>query len=156
MPQLNKFSFEKPELEKLQVVFKGMRIGQVLGNRVLVEPADATTKMDELEEKARRGEAGGLYMPERDKERNTPRASQGIVLAVGNGVSAKDEALLKDEYGNYKAVTFGQYSGGEWIFEERVLRILELREVVAILEPIESVDDGVLEQDERFRGGDTT
>ncbi len=118
----------KPSLLKLKEVGKGIRVGKVLGERVLIRTITPFTEMDRVEEKSL------LYIPETVREANTPRPSTGIVVQVGSEVDSLDI-----QPGT--AVMFSRYAGSDVTVDEEEFRILELREIMCTLVPSTSLDE---------------
>lgn len=113
----------KPQLLKLKEVAKGIKVDQVLGNRVLVRKVVPYTEMDEVEQK------GLLFIPETVKEANTPLPSTGIVVQLGLGVSSEARQLLPEG----TAVMFSRYAGSDVIVDQDEFRIMEVPEIMCTL-----------------------
>lgn len=110
----------KPQIARLKQVGKGVRLGVVLGERVLVKPIIPYTELDEIEKK------GLLYMPESVKKDNTPLPSTGIVVAVGLGLSEFDRHYLGEGTG----VMFGKYAGVDIAIDGGEFKVLNAADVM--------------------------
>ena len=82
-----------------------------IGERVLVKPVKAEEKT-----------AGGIYLPENEKEKN----NKGIVEAVGQ---LKDAKLKEGDQ-----VIFESYSGTEITLQGKKLKLLNIKDVLAKIE----------------------
>lgn len=98
-----------------------MRVGRVLGNRVLVAPVKPYTDMDRVEKE------GLLVIPQAAREANTPKESTGIVIAVGD--EAHHPALKEGT-----AIMFGKHSGFEILVDEEEYRIIEVSDILCTIE----------------------
>lgn len=115
----------RPEIDKLKALGKGIKVGRVLGDRVLVKTVVPYTKADDLEKQ------GLLYVPESVKQENTPRPNCGVVVARG------PEAHLVSEG---EMVLFSKFSGTDLIIDEEAgFRILETKEILCTLEDTQGV-----------------
>lgn len=152
-------SVGKPELNRLKALGTGLRVGRVLGNRVLVKTVVPFTKMDELEK------AGLLYAPKAAKEQNTPKPTTGVVVAVGEGVPyeviaganmsmaeylvrqqqacmtqqavPQPERLRRVEEGDM--IMFSKFAGFDFMIENEDYRIVEVSEILCTLVDTEGV-----------------
>jgi co-chaperonin GroES (HSP10) len=131
----------KPQLQRLKMLMEGVRIGRVLGNRVLVKTIKPYTEMDRLEELAKQGKRGGLHMPETVKEENTPLPSCGYVIGLGNTAEVRmpnGEVILRE--GN--CVMFSKHAGSDFSVANEDFRIMDMAEVMCVLEGAEvELDD---------------
>lgn len=116
-----KAAIGKPQVEKLKAVGKGVRIGLVLGDRVLVKPIIPYTEMDEVEKK------GLLYMPEQVKKDNTPLPSMGIVVQCGEGMFEHDAVNLALGTG----VLFSKFGGTDFVIDTVDYKILDTAAIMA-------------------------
>lgn len=114
----------KAEIEKLKALGTGIKVGRVLGDRVLVKVVEPFTKMDEVEKK------GLLFIPESAKDRNTPIPSTGIVVMVGEDCEVLHEGEM---------VLFSKYAGTDFTIEQEGFRVMDSREVMAVLVDTEGV-----------------
>lgn len=122
----------KAEIAKLKALGAGLKVGRVLGERVLVKTITPFTKADDLEKK------GLLYVPETVKEANTPRPNCGVVIARGPEV-----ALLEDG----EMVLFSKYGGTELTVDsEEGFRILDVSEILCTLEDTQGVVAPIVEE----------
>lgn len=147
-----KRSIGKPELLKLQQISQGLKVGRVFGERVLVEPIEPYTKMEEV----KRG--GLLHIPEEVEKQNKPMPSTGIVIQLGDGMVAGKLRLLKngmipkagqvyssDDIGEETAPTykydlrpgdmvmFDKYHGNDIVIDGRKLKMLDFRDISCTL-----------------------
>lgn len=120
----------KPQMARLKEVGRGVKMGLVLGDRVLVQPIKPFTKADEVEKK------GLLFIPETTKEANTPLPSTGIVMQNGEGTSS--EWRLDVPVGT--AVMFSKYGGTVFIIEQLEYRMFDTKDIMCTLE----VEDGTI------------
>jgi len=118
---------KKPEMNKMQLIFEGVSVSRMFGNRILIEPIRPKTAMDEYEERVSRGEEGGLVIPDTAREANQPLPCLGLVLLISDDF--EDKSLKEGD-----AVFYSPYSGSDWVFEKRPLKVLERREVLGQLE----------------------
>lgn len=113
----------KPQLLRLKALGSGVRVSHVLGNRVLIRTIIPNTELDRVEKE------GKLIIPQSIKDANTPLPSTGIVVQVGEGVSAESAALLTGA-----AVMFSKFAGTDFVVDEEDFKILDVPEVMAVLE----------------------
>lgn len=130
-----------PQAARLKALGKGISVEHVLGNRVLVSTVIPYTDMDRLEEK------GLLYIPETVKDKNTPLPSTGKVVALGEGVSKEDAALLTqgilpDGSLSYVGVLFSKFAGQDFMIQEESFKIIAVEEILCTLR----FEDGVGEK----------
>ena len=118
----------KPTLLRLKEVARGIKVGRVLGNRVLVRIITPETYMDEVERST------SLIIPESVKEANTPRPSTGIVIQVGD---LYDDDPVKE--GDF--VMFSRYAGSDVQIEQEEFRIIETGEIMCTLVKKEEEED---------------
>lgn len=152
----------KPLATRLKAMGKGIKVGTVLGARVLVKTVEAWTEADEVEKK------GLLYLPQAVKEANKPLPTSGVVLAVGEDVDPRytmwrlrDVTTHLPLTGNYTEphndpppntewvppslfdgamVFFSKFSGVDLAVDnEQNLRILSVTEIFCTLVPIDEV-----------------
>jgi chaperonin GroES len=115
----------KPQVARLKDLGMGLRVGRVLGDRVLVKPVTPFTEMDRLEK------AGLLYAPTRDKEANTPAPTTGVVVQLG-----PDLEMLSSE-SELKAgdmVMFSRYAGMDIVVDQGDFKLLRYSEIACVLE----------------------
>jgi co-chaperonin GroES (HSP10) len=138
-----KAAIGKPQMTRLKQIGAGIKVGQVLGSRVLVKTVVPRTDMDRVEE------AGLLTLPKWVKKENTPLPTTGVVLLVGPDVPCRTCGELSREHlqldGNdwsckYNPaikegdmVMFPKFSGSDFTIENEDLRILEAAEVMCTL-----------------------
>ncbi len=114
-----------PQILRLKQIGKGVKVGKVLGDRVLVSTIIPTTEMDKVEKE------GLLYIPKDMKDRNTPLPCTGVVIQVGDGVTCERQSQLASG----TAVMFSRYAGTDFTVEQNDgFRILETREILCTLE----------------------
>jgi co-chaperonin GroES (HSP10) len=118
----------KPQLMRLKALGDRVRIGTVMGNRILIKVIKPWTDMDRLEK------AGTLVIPETVKERNQPLPSTGMVVEIGREVSDEDAQLLTGA-----AVMFSKFAGHDFIVMEEDFKLLAVEEVLCTLEYVEPV-----------------
>jgi co-chaperonin GroES (HSP10) len=121
----------KPEITKLQALGTGIRVGEVLGNRVLIRTVAAYTDMERVEKE------GLLVFPETTKDANTPLASTGYIIKVGTGVSEEDRG-----YGIVEGamVMFSKYAGTDYVIDGlKGFRMLDVRELMCTVIDTKSV-----------------
>lgn len=115
----------RPQIERLKALGSGLKVGRVLGERVLVKTVKPWTDMDRVEKE------GHLVIPESVRQANEPKESTGVVVAVGDLMS---EELL--DVGTM--VMFSVHAGWEFtIGGESGFRILDLKDVLCTLEQTE-------------------
>lgn len=126
----------KPSLLKLKEVGKGVKVGRVLGDRILVRTIQPYTDLDRYEETPHPLYAGKplLVAPPRDKEANTPRPSTGIIVQLGEEV----HSFSYKDLGT--AVMFSRFAGSDINVEEEEFRVLETRDIMCTLVPAEPED----------------
>lgn len=110
----------KPQIAMLKQVGKGVKLGLVLGDRVLVKPIIPYTEMDEIEKN------GLLYMPETVKSANTPLPSTGIVVALGEECSEKTQERLSEGTG----VLFGKYAGTDIVIDGGEFKVFNTADIM--------------------------
>lgn len=118
----------KAQVMRLKALGKGIKVGQVLGPRLLVRTVSPFTKMDEVEKK------GILFIPETVRDQNTPLPTTGVIVAVGE-LERRD----RDIFAEGVMVMFPKFSGMDFTVEEEDFRILETREVLCTLEGVDEV-----------------
>lgn len=117
-----------PEVDKLKALGPGIKIDRVMGPRVLVKPVIPYTTMDRLEAE------GVLVFEQWMKDENTPAASTGFVLDVGDEVEGSFLKLLKPTDENPSPmVLFSKYSGSPFTVDGEGVIVLETSEIVATL-----------------------
>lgn len=140
----------KPELLKLQQIAKGLTVGRVLHNNVLIDVISPSTKLDEIEK------SGLLVFTQETKKDHTPMSCFGIVLQVGPGVPRYDEAT-GDGIEPGMVVFFSKHAGvtatfdgmvkakdGKDVKQDRVLKLLQFGEIFCTLEAVDGdVDDKI-------------
>lgn len=110
----------RPQMARLKALGKGLKVGKVLGRRVLVLTVAPYTEMDKVEK------MGLLHIPKSVKEENTPLPTTGIVLLVGPEV-------MEGTVGEGDMVMFPKFSGSDLLIEEQNMRILDIREILCTL-----------------------
>lgn len=122
----------KPNATRLKALGLGLRVGKVLGDRVLVRAVIPFTELDRVEKE------GFLYVPPSVKKANTPPPSTGIVIQVG--------PLVKDLTPG-DMIMFSQHAGGDYKIDREDFKILEEREVMCTLEEAQEVVQPVVADD---------
>lgn len=123
----------KPQIAKLKSLGKGLRIGIVLGERVLVKPVVPWTDMDEVEKK------GLLFVPESVKKDYTPLPSTGIIVQVGLGITQEGaDPVVANILQPGVGVMFSKYGGTDFIIEQETFKILTLDEIMATFDDDEA------------------
>ncbi len=137
----------KPQIARLKQIGSGIKVGQVLGARVLVKTVTARTEMDRVEEQ------GLIHLPKWVKKENTPLPTTGIVIAVGPGVlcrlcgqpyyehshadvgivNARGCSLYQPPIAEGDMVMYPKFSGSDFTIEEEDLRILEAADILCTL-----------------------
>jgi len=132
----------KPQIARLKQIGSGIRVGQVLGARVLVKTVTARTDLDRVEEQ------GLIKIPIWVKKENTPLPTTGIVLLVGPEVACRQCGRPsfdhKQDWGgdceSYDPfvhegdmVMYPKFSGSDFQIEEEDLRIMEAAEILCTL-----------------------
>jgi len=108
----------KPNLLRLKQIGAGIKVGKVLGSRVLVKTVVPRTDLDRVEEE------GLLFVPKHVKTENTPLPTTGIVIQVGPGVSVVTEGDM---------VMFPKFAGCDFKIENEDFRVVEEAEVMCTL-----------------------
>jgi len=110
----------KPQMLRLKQVGLGIKVGKVMGARVLVKTVKPWTEADEVEKK------GLLYVPESVKKENTPLPTTGIIIMTGPDVPV-DFLQAGD------MVMFPKFAGSDFQIENEDLRIIESKEILCTL-----------------------
>lgn len=130
-----KAAMGKPHLLRLKEVAKGIQVGVVFGERVLVRKIQPFTEMDRVEE------SGFLVIPETVKEANTPPPSTGIVVQLGTDLMQGDYPTARyDQLKPGTAIMFSRYAGSDVIVDEEEFKILDVKEIMCTLEKKEDVE----------------
>lgn len=111
----------------------GLKMGKVFGRRVLVQPIEPFTEMQDVEKR------GLLYIPDKVKDTNMPMPTTGIVLKLGDDLikwEEKPDGRLISYCGLNEgdAVMFGKYAGTEATIDKVTYRILLFEEIMCTLE----------------------
>ncbi len=117
-----------PQLNRLKDLGMGFKMGATLGRRVLVQPVEPFTEMDEVEKK------GLLHIPESVKKQNTPLPTTGVVLSHGHLLTDQERALMPEGCG----IMFGKYSGTECVVAHVTYRIVPFDEILCTVVDAES------------------
>lgn len=116
---------EKPIIHRLQQIGE-LEVGEVFGNRILVECFTPKTEIDGVESRS------GLYIPDSIKKDHTPLASTGIILKCSP--SAQTAGMEEG-----MAVAFHHYSGydvgGIRTETGKQIRIFDVSEILCSLIP---------------------
>lgn len=119
-----------PEILKLKQIGTGIEVQAIMGRRLLIEAIEPETREGKNER------AGLLYLPDTARDKYQPRPSTGIILLVGQGVEDDEREFFKEG----AMILFSKFSGMDVVVDEREgLKILETRDVAAILKPINAV-----------------
>lgn len=116
-------AMSKPQITRLKQLGKGMKVGIVWGNRVLVKTVIPFTKADELEK------SGLLYMPEDVKNANTPLPSTGFIIEIGREVEDDVAQLLEG-----RAILFSKFAGADFVIDEEDFKILDIAEILCTID----------------------
>ena len=109
----------RPQSVRLKELGTGLRVGRVLGNRLLVKTVQDMTELDAVEKR------GNLFIPDQIKKDNRPLPSKGIVVAVG------EECATNWAEGDM--ILFGKYTGTDFRCNEEDFRIVNADEVLCTL-----------------------
>lgn len=113
----------RPQLTRLKQLGKGIRVGKVLGRRVLVRTIQPYTALDDAEKR------GLIFVPETVKEANTPLPSTGLVVMLGEDATEADRATLTGA-----SVYFSKHAGSDLVVSEEDYKLLEIDEVMCTFE----------------------
>jgi len=136
-----KAAIGKPYMLRLKQVGVGIKVGKVLGARVLVKTVNPRTEMDRVEEEGR------IIVPKWVKKENTPLPTTGLVLAVGPDIPCeycgyrKADGIHADssmcvyvaQLSEGDMVMFPKFSGSDFQIENEDLRIIEAKEILCTL-----------------------
>lgn len=114
------------KLHTLKELGAGLRVKKVLGERVLVRVVVPLTELDDYKKK-------GLIIPQSVEKEYTPLPTTGIVVAAGEDVKTIGEGDM---------VMFARLSGMDFTVSEQSLRIINVKEILAVLE---DTDGSVME-----------
>lgn len=128
MDAKNKGILTKPQIARLKQLTNGLRVGKVIGARVLVKVVEPYTEMDRVEKE------GVLFIPETARDANTPLPTTGVVVAVGDVFDIAEGDMIM----------FSKFAGSDCYFNEECFRILDEREVLCTL--VEAADVGPVVQ----------
>lgn len=147
----------KPQIARLKALGTGLKVGQVLGSRVLAIAVEPETEMDRVEQE------GLIHIPKPIKKDNTPMPTTGIVVQCGPDIPCKVcgrgpwEAVTAGgdlihsldgmdyrKEGSYlhpyeaglhegDMIAFPKFAGSEHIISEESMRIMDFREVLCTL-----------------------
>jgi len=132
----------KPQLLRLKQLGSGIKVGKVLGARVLIMTVDPRTDLDRVEEE------GIIMIPKWVKKENTPMPTTGVILEVGPELPCQlcgqpSFEHSNDEWARCKTysptlspgdmVMFPKFSGSDFQVEEQNLRIVESKEILCTL-----------------------
>lgn len=146
----------KPQIARLKALGSGLKVGQVLGSRVLAIAVEPETEMDRVEQ------TGLIHIPKDVKKENTPMPTTGIVIQCGpdipcricgrapwgtvgmgdlvhsfDGVDYRKEGGFAHPYeaGLHEGdmIAFPKFAGSEHIISEESMRIMDFREVLCTL-----------------------
>lgn len=129
-------SLSKPVAMRLKEIGKGLRVGLVLGKRVLVRAVEPWTEIDEVQSRT------NLVIPRHIKRDNTPPPSTGVVVQLGEGLIDEYKIAYgpgRDPYTPWPLqegtmVLFPKLSGTDYAIGGEQFRILAVEEIVATLE----------------------
>lgn len=117
LAELRKTAVAKPQVAKLKMLGEGLKVGVVLGRRVLVKPVIPFTDADRVEKEGR------LIIPEQVKKDNTPLPSTGVIVQLGTQV--KEEELQEGT-----GVCFSKFGGTQFVFDKEDYLILNVDEIM--------------------------
>lgn len=121
-------SIPSPQSLRLKALGDKVRVGVVMGNRILVKAIEPYTDMDRVEK------AGLLYIPDSVKTSNKPLPSTGMVVEIGREVSDDDARILTGA-----AILFSKFAGHDFIVQEEDFKLIDVNEVLCTLEYDEPV-----------------
>lgn len=126
----------RAEITKLKMLGTGLEVDRVLGRRVLIKEVEPETIMDKLEKE------GLLVFEASMKKENTPRASTGIVVKVGDAY--EDEGIHAPVWEG-TMILFSKYAGVSFaVDEESGYRIIDENEIICTFKRAEKSDVMVL------------
>lgn len=120
-------AMSKPQILRLKQLGKGMKVGHVLGARVLIKTVIPWTQMDEVEKE------GILVVPKSVRDDNTPLPSTGFVIEIGRDVEDEMARILEGA-----AVMFSKFAGADFVIDEEDFKILDVAEIMCTIEFAES------------------
>lgn len=128
---------------KYKEIGGGLRVGRVLGDRVLVKTVVPRTELDDYEKR-------GLVIPETAKATYGSLPTTGIVLAVGEEVRERKLTTPHTPEGFTlipilevgDMVLFSRVAGMDFTVAEQQLRLINTKEILAVLV---DTDDSVVE-----------
>lgn len=125
----------KLKASKYKEIGGGLRIGRVLGDRVLVKTVVPKTEIDDWEKR-------GLVIPQTAKDTYGALPTTGLILAVGEGVGTH-EVVMKLTDGDVivqepilsigAMVLFSRVAGMDFTVAEQQLRLINTKEILAVL-----------------------
>jgi co-chaperonin GroES (HSP10) len=123
---------------KFKQLFSGLEVHAVLGERVLVDEIEPYTEADAAAQRSNIV-APQVYYDSNGQKRNTekPRACTGIVISLGEGIT---DAMRAAGLVENAAVCFGSYAGTEYYIGGAKFRILDVKEILAVLRATEGND----------------
>lgn len=124
-----KTTLSRAQVTKLKALGAGIKVGKVMGRRVLVKLVIPHTAMDEVEKK------GVLFIPETVKEANTPLPSTGVVVQIGQELKNDDYTPKDSMVQEGDMVMFSRFAGTDFIVEQEDYRMLEEQEIMCTLVP---------------------
>lgn len=129
-PKEQKQLIKKPEVSRLKMLGSGLKVGRVLGRRVLVKDVEPETEMDEVEKR------GLLVIPESVKEANTPKSSVGIVLQLGDNFDYPGlDNFVPYSVSEGDMVLFSKYAGVQFAVDKELgYRIVDESEIICTFE----------------------
>lgn len=117
------------KLHTLKELGGGLRVGRVLGDRVLIRTVTPLTELDEYKKK-------GIIIPQSVEKEYIPLSTTGIIVAVGDDVTKLKAGEM---------VMFARLSGMDFTISEQTLRIIQVKEILAVLV---DTDESVVEVQE--------
>lgn len=130
----------KPSILRLKELGQGLRVGRVIGNRLLVRTVIDSTELDAIEKR------GTLVIPKHLKDEYTPLPSKGVVVGIGEDVGYREGTLGERAFEEGDMVLFGKYTGTDFRCNEQNLRIINADEVLCVLidtdQSVVGVEDG--------------
>lgn len=129
-----KSAIGKPHMIRLKQVGSGIKVGKVLGSRVLIKTVAPRTEMDRVEEQ------GLIVLPKWVKQENSPLPTTGLVLAVGPDCEQNHDPTCDRFFCKCPTiiqegdmVMFPKFSGSDFQIENEDLRIVESKEILCTL-----------------------
>lgn len=115
----------RPEVLKMRIIADGLEVDTVGPGRLLVEPVEPKTKLDDYEAE------GLIVVPKAVKEEHTPPPSTGLVIAVGDDVPPIFAAGTM--------VMFSHYAAKAFEINKKQYFVLDWKDIACTLKAIEGM-----------------